>query len=673
MMNKSSAHLLTLGMLLMVVAPFWVQSQDDNYIDLLKDGAAFENTPALENEIQTQDAYLNLSDIKMDTEENFKQDTPARSVKVSLGTVENAAFYEVQVIPYKRIWASPMQFTTVSTDPVIRLRLNPGQYQIRTRSLSETKLPGRWGAYQSFWVHFSPIHSAFPKPNAVVEAKSDKTEIITFEWPKAEGTRYYLFLLKNHYNENLRILLTKRNWLREELQIDSQYYWCVFPVQNKTHAFAFLKRTQGVSYNRFSLVKTTEAGRILNIKVSSNSNAEKYQFEVVKVDKSNETSEPSIYDSYSPGLSLKLAPGEYEIRSRYVLGDKVPSEWSSPSNFFIARSPPRPLSPEPQGQVESTDDIQSPTRFEWLADAGAERYEFFLFAGDDTLIEQRITQDPWIIVNLPAGQTYKWYVKALSPREKSTSMTRAPASATEFKINGYTKLELGVSEESSQLYGWVRQISSFSKMKGSNYDINSVVNQTMYSGESELALGYWHRKSKVGALLQAGTAGILLADQYHAFNNAGIHLGYRYILSSQSRIRLWLGYSYRELPEVLTHPFTTAVEVKLLKSMGPELRMAYFLALSEKMGLQLQASYYQGLQDLGTPNGLPLKTLFSYKGSFFGTYKLSELGKLLLGYTYNSEHAEYDTNDPIGLPNSVDLSGHYLSFMYEFGLQDAMK
>ncbi|MEK2645799.1 hypothetical protein [Bdellovibrio sp. BCCA] len=672
MKNRSWANLLTLFILLVVAVPFWVQSRDDSYIDLLQDGA-LENINTLEDEIQTRDAALEMKDIQVDTQDGLKQDTPARSIRVTLGTVENAAFYEAQVVPYKHIWAQPMQFTVPTAEPIIRLRLNPGQYQIRTRSLSDQRMPGPWGPYKAFWVNFSPLRSAFPKPNSVVEAKSDKNETITFEWPKKDGAKFYLYILKNHKGENLRILLTKRNWLRESLQPESQYYWSVLPVQNKSHALSLLKQTGGVSCHRFSLVKATEGGRVLNVKVTANNKAEKYQFEVVSVSKNNETSEPSTYDSFSPGVALKLAPGEYEIRSRYILEGNTPSEWSAPSSFFIARSAPRPLSPEPQSTVESTDDLKSQTRFEWLADKGADRYEFSLFADDGSLIETKITQDPWVILNLPAGQRYKWSVKALSPREKSNPVDRAPASATEFAINNYVKLDLGVSEESSQFYGWARQISSFSSLKGANYDLNSIVNQTLYSGETEGAIGYWHRKSRLGVLGQVGTSGVIIDGQYHAYNDAGIHLGYRHILANGARLRFWLGYAYKEIPEVLTHPFTSQVDVKLLKSMGPELRTAYFASITERIGYQIQASYYLGTQDLGTPNGLSQKNRYSYKGSLFGTYQSDELNKWLIGYTYNVEHAEYATNDPIGLPNTVELTGHYLSLMYEFGLQAPLK
>jgi hypothetical protein len=631
-----------------------------------------EQIPVPENEIETRDV---ISDKALETPEIIEdlEGPPARSVRIDLQKVEGAAFYEVHVVPAKKIWSEPLKFVVPHDAPTVRLRLSPGQYSVQTRSLDESKAPGRWSNPSKFWVQFRPIPHAFPAPGDEIAPKSNKKEALIFEWPTIDSAKFYFFRLKDESGKIIRMAITQKNYLKSEVNIGSRYSWSVLPMTRKEHYQMLFKQDAVAPYSPFSVLAPDEESRGTLVQIQRNPKAAKYQFEVVNIDAKDSASPPSIYDSYESGMRFRLAPGEYEVRVRSVYDDKTSTEWSAPKQLFVKRFVPTLESPGQNEEVDSVDKLQNPVSLEWKADPTAKSYRVFVFNSQNALVHQIAATKNQTTVELPHDETYHWTVRAFSAREPAQESVKPEEAEGTFQINRYIPLELGSGEEPSQYYGWVKQISSEENYYGENYENNAIITQKFFGGAAEGAVGYWNRKTRFGILAHGGLAGFLFRGKNYLYSDAGLHLGYRHLLDNGDRLRFWLGASYREMPEVITHPFTTEVEFNKIKSLGPQVQVVYAHSISEKTGLQVIGSVYQSLKDMGTPNGKDQKPKLSYNGSIFGTYVWSEPIRLMGGYTYRLEQAAYDSEDTPGQVNYSQISGHYLSFMIEFALDPAMK
>lgn len=597
---------------------------------------------------------------------------PARSVRIDLQVVEGAEFYDVMVIPARRIWAEPLKFRVTNESPRVRLRLSPGKYSIQTRSVDAKKMPGRWSRRTDFWVQFRPILNAYPRPNEEIEPRSSKEESIVFEWPKVEKANYYFFRLKNAQGKILRMVITKQTFLRSDVKIDSDYSWVISPMSTKNEYKTLLRNDRLAPYQRFSVLTPDTDGRGTLIKITGHPKAYKYQFEVVGVDKTDETSQPSIVDSYDPSYRFRLPPGEYEMRARHIFPDETKSEWSPPARFFIKRFVPKLVGPTKDEEVESTSDDDSKVTLRWAKDETASKYKVFVFDSENKLILTETTSENFVTVKLPHEADYKWGVRAYSAREPASEMKPDQATGT-FRINKYIPLEMNVAEEPSQFYGWAKHVSSMESYYGENYDNNSIVRQDIFGGEGEAAVGYWWRKTRFGVLAHASLAGFLYEGTIYNYTNYGLHLGYRHLLPNGDRVRVWLGVNYREIPEVLTHPFTTEVNYSKIKSMGPQLQGSFLRPIDDKWAFMATGSLFYSAEDRGTPLDTEQVPQLSYRLSLMGAYKYSSDIRLVGGYSYKVEAGAYYSADTPGAINKSQVSGHYLSLMLEYALEEKMK
>lgn len=616
-----------------------------------------------------------VAEIKAQTPEivSDENSTPARSVRIDLNTVEGAETYEVHVLPAKKIWTEPWKFQVTNEETFVRLRLSPGEYAVKTRSWSTKKQPGPWSELQYFWVQFRPPNDIYPAANAAIEPKSKDIETLIFEWPKVTGAQWYYFRLKDNKGQLLRTALTKQTYLKSELKVSSEYQWSVMPLSRQDESAKLLENDAQAIYNKFKVLSAPDNTRGTLVKVAETKKTFKYQFEVVKIKKDGSFGEPSMFDSYEPQMRFRLPPSQYEARVRSIFEDKSTSEWSAPFRFFIKRYPPVKLEPNANAAVESTDDVESKVVLKWQKDPEAASYVVSIFNNEDQIIYKKQTDTTELEVRLPHHATYRWMVKSFSKREPAAKDERPDETAQAFTINEYIKLNLGVAEESSQAYGWLRHISSVADYRGQNYDNNAIVTQTLFTGEGEMAAGYWSRRNKLGILAHASLAGFLLQGQNYTYANYGVHGGYRRLLDNGARLRLWLGATYQELPEILTHPFTNEINVKYAKNLGPQLQISYLQQVYDKLGWHAYTSAFLSSKDMGSPNGLSQNPTWSYKFGVQGIYKASNEHKWMVGYTYKVDQVSYKSTDPVNLPNTASLTGHYLNLTYEFAFEEPTK
>jgi hypothetical protein len=598
------------------------------------------------------------------------QNTPARTVRINLKTVPDAEYYEVMVTPSNKIWSVPLRLTVNSDTPVARLRLSPGDYTIRTRSLDQWKNEGPWSNPSKFSVSFRPLREVQPSDGAEVEAlgQGDQQSLV-FEWPRTEQAKFYFFRLRDESGKTLRSAVVEKTWIRSEIKANAKYSWIVVPLVNKQQSKAVSEDPGLGPYFSFNVVEPSDEAKGTTIKISSDPQAKKYEVEVVGVSKDEHTSAPSIVETPDPEYKFKLPPGEYEMRARSVHDDASTTAWSAPSRFFIRHAPPQVEGPSSNTQIEDTGDPTNKVTLRWKKQPNAGTYQVGVFNDKDELVLTKKTKDNFLEVELPPDMKYKWGVRAYSNREIASEMMASEATST-FSIDKYIPLALTSAEEPSQFYGWAKQVTSQADYIGANWDTNTNVQEKLLGGETEAAVGYWWRKTKFGLLAQTSVEGFNYQGSNYFYGNYGVNVGYRSLLDNGDRLRFWVGAQDRETPEVLASE--AGITFSKLKSLGPQLQVAYLHSFSETTGIQVTAAGYYSLVNQGTPNGEAQNPTLSYRASVMGTYMWSRDLRLAAGYAYQLEQASYGSTDR-GRTNTSSISGNYLSLMAEFALEKSKK
>lgn len=611
------------------------------------------------------------------------RDIPARTVFIEMNGVAAAKKYDVQVRPYGQNWAGSYKLAT--DEPQVRLRLTPGHYSIRTRSLDADSRKGVWGRWKEFWVHFKPPTKVIPADGTVIPPMGNKEEKITFEWPAIELAKFYLFILKDQSGKILQkvIMPSSQTWYVARVAVNRSYTWNITPLASKEDA---TMKDIEMAWHDFSVDEPNETLRSVFFQVAEQKKVKFYQFEFVKFTGDNRTTEPSQYDSYTNDVRIRLGPGKYEVRARNVYADNSKSDWNAPQTFYVEIPPPKLVAPKNNETLDPTDHEHSKVTFKWKKIREAARYQLTVFReSDNKIVLNEFVTDNELKTGLPHETKYRWQVIAYNPgeKDKGPGSDRAPAQegaakpipipSQVFSIDTYIKLELTNSEEPSQLYAWASHRSSMVGYIANNYDNGTALTQNVFGGTGEVAIGYWHRKSDYGALAVAQLAGFTIEGQTYTYPSGSLLFGHRYKLGGNKRLRWWGGVTYHETPEIQSDLFVTNITFGKIAGYGPEARISYMFDVTKSIGGHLfaQLDYIPFITE--TPNGQPAVTPIAYGVGFQGTRRLENGWVGMLGYSYQGEQAGYGSFDRTGNPNVIRWSGHFLTLSLQFGLEESYR
>lgn len=157
---------------------------------------------------------------------------PGREMVIELNPVEDATAFEVEITPRVENWANPFKFNIDPKAPVINVRLTPGEYLVKTRSIDKDG-QGPWSEPQSFWVYYKMPDTVEPAPGSVIKPKSFISERIAFEWPRIPGATKYIFVLKDEKGQVLKRMVTDENWAHHDVELNAKYTWTVAPLSPK--------------------------------------------------------------------------------------------------------------------------------------------------------------------------------------------------------------------------------------------------------------------------------------------------------------------------------------------------------------------------------------------------------------------------------------------------------
>lgn len=290
----------------------------------------------------------------------------------------------------------------------------------------------------------------------------------------------------------------------------------------------------------------------------------------------------------------------------------------------------------------------------------------------DQLSENRLPFDPhW------AGGRYRFHVQALGT-------DRAPSSESELifwvksgdrspAAEEIATLRLSI-ERRTGWYAIASYLITMTDYKGMNYDkTNTSLSYSAIGGTGRLGAGYLSKSSPWGFVGVADLSGIKVGSETYTFASAESNAIHRVQTGARSELRQQFGVFYKELPETLGKSSGAITENNLLKTAGPHYGAEYWIALTSKLGFQLNVHLYPGLLTIQTPTGESIRPALSAQAGLLGSYRLGKDITGLMGYAYRQDRTEYKARPGLGSAamgdhNSVLITGHYLNLFLEWAL-----
>ncbi len=599
---------------------------------------------------------------------NVTPDLSPLLVSLKLNNIELDDQYDIEIKPAPRrshrneVYASSRS-EILSTDS--HGRESPGSFLYRTRPIYDKKPESIWSEWRPFRIPYTPFGRVSPADGEIIQPQSDQPEKVFFEWADVPGASSYHLRIYDPIGNPIIDTQTDQSRAAILLLNNADYYWTVRPQFSEPEKDALAE--QSIRFH-FTLTDFTPdpSGKVDNEK-----KAIRYQYEIQRPISERRKKEPTVFESRSLNFRVRLGPGAYEFRSRPLRVGKSEIPWSATQRFSV----PIPFSEQPASPkktLEAVDDNRNPVRFTWKSRNGATQYRVLLYRKTGELANEEITTGTSLTMALPHQKSYRIHVAAMNSDDVTRDPVLLAVASQSFDIGTYKKLALAAAEEPSQLYGWARYQVSMIGFQAQNSDNNTKINKDLFGGTGELAIGYWHRKSNFGLVGIGALSGFTIGQKSFQYLSAGVLGGYRFVAGKNKRFRIWLGPTYREIPEILSSP-SSKTYFKNVSTLGPELRVSFLKDISSKMGMQVGLNIYQGILDVKTPNGLKMKEAISYNLGFTGTYKYKNGVVGMAGYAYQVDSAKYATSDIEGRPNTLSYRGHYLSVSLLMGLQDKEK
>lgn len=187
-----------------------------------------------------------------------------------------------------------------------------------------------------------------------------------------------------------------------------------------------------------------------------------------------------------------------------------------------------------------------------------------------------------------------------------------------------------------------------------------------FGGTGRLGAGFLSAEKPWGFLGIIDLSGFVVRDRNPTFASAEMNAVLRNEIGGLGELRQHYGIFYKEIPEIIALNMDEIASISKIASMGPHAGLEYWMAVSPKLGLQVNGHLYPNLLSIQTPNGNPIAPSISYQFGLLGSYRLNRRTTGLLGYAYRKDSQAYKANS--GKTNSVDLTGHYLNLFLEWSL-----
>lgn len=212
---------------------------------------------------------------------------------------------------------------------------------------------------------------------------------------------------------------------------------------------------------------------------------------------------------------------------------------------------------------------------------------------------------------------------------------------------------------------------------GTNYEYNSIRPAfTALAGTGRIGYGYMP-KGKWGFVSNVDMSGVILDGKNRLFASADFLFAWRTYLSQATQFRLLTGGFYKEVPELLSFPTSSSIDVKNISFMGPALGAQVWHSLTYKLGVQLNLMTNLGILKVSTPSGGALNPSLTTQAGVLFSYRLKNHVTGFAGVAKRQDKISYKAkpqSNPAELNfakegdvNSVSMDGTYLNLYMEWG------
>jgi len=594
---------------------------------------------------------------------------PYRVVRIQLSRVRGSSGYEAEFFSVDDVKKKTTILRNRGTQ--FRIFLSPGRYRIRTRSLDKSDRMGLWGNWTEFPVRFKPPKEIYPADGAVVKAVKSKNEKIFFEWPLIPKATGYLFELREEDGRLIQRKVVKNFYLSARLDIKKTYRWGLLPLAYEGEE---AEHPQIKATNAFRLVSPLPNTTPVFIEATVDGTEDlefRYQYQVFKFSADGRPSAPAVFESPSPEFRIRFEPGEYGVQVQTVYKRLKKSTSSPLRRFFIPLGLASIKNPRSNEVFPATTKESAAVTLSWFQNLQAKRYILFVYNQKGELIQKVETEKTSASVQLKPEASYRAYVQAYLPGEPERLPPSGEKGSVRFKVEQYFDLKLSQGEEPRNLYGRLHWIGSMVDYFSNNYDSNSRTTNSIFGGTGQVALGYWHKRTSWGLLAFGEMSGFTINSVNYFYHTLGLQVGRRFVFEEGRRVRFWLGGALRDLPELLTRPMTTYLNVDQIQAQGLYVQGDYLRPWIKNFDLYFHANYFQDIGQGRTPNGRALSFL---RGGALGLYVSRSFGENYrgrMGYSYRFDNSSYDSIRS-GRQNTVDISGHFISLILDvaIGKQD---
>jgi hypothetical protein len=608
-----------------------------------------------------QDPFNLLKKNDSVNEDDQVDEDPYRVVNMEVEYVRGSAGYEADFVALD---ADSKTFRLKSKGTRMRFLLNPGRYRIRTRSFDIQERVGSWSRWHDFSVSFKQPKKVYPSDGTVIKPVSFTTEKLFFEWPIAPNAVGYLLEVRTHDGELIKRKVVKKFYQSLRLPIDKTYRWAVLPLAFEGEE---VNHPELKAIHAFRISQpVAETTPIVIMADSPNDDLDvKYEYEFTKYIGNKKVSDPLRFQAPTSEFRARFESGEFSVRVRSIYRAKVKSAWSAPRKFFIQLNTASIKDPKPNEIVRTETEPVTPVEISWFPVAQADRYILFVFDKNGQLVDRVETKQTKTVLQLLHDSNYQASVQSYLPNEKERDPPLASQSTLSFKTDAYVNPLFGKAEDLAEFYGRVGWTSSVVKYSSFNYDNNAQTTNNIFGDTGEASLGIWLKNSNWGGLGFVELTGIDIASQKYSYSNYGLQTGKRYILEDGNRAILWGGYSRKNLPELITRPLTTFLEIKSIQTDGIYLQGNYMRPWTKNFELLFSANFFYSLGNANTPSGSSLESLQSGNAGVYVSRALGRDYRGRLGYSYRYDSSLYASSQP-GFSNKVDTSGHFISLIFEF-------
>jgi hypothetical protein len=628
-----------------------------------KSNDQFQLLPTQKREEQMQPPEI-PDPFELTIQEQSELGTPTRRVRIELASVDGSIGYDVELVSIDRASRKRHKFKIKGSQ--LRARLTPGRYRVRARSYTSESVYGVWGNWKDFAISHKPPTNIYPAEGAVITPISDAKEKIVFQWPELPKTTAYLFEVRTEGGKTIEKKVVKNFSQTVELPINQKYNWSILPLTYEGEEKTIKDLT---TYNSFQITNPHENTTSVIIKVSQDKADYKYEYELVRLTSDTEKTPPTVFESVIPEFRARLEPGEYEFRVRAVYKDETKSDWSSTTRFIVEFTSAAALSPKPNQIFVALHPKKHPVEISWLPFSKTKRYIVYIYNQDGDVIQKVNTEKTKTSVSVPPGSRYYYHVQAHLPNAEERKPPPIGKRTVAFEVEKYGYHDLSEAEEPKNIYGWVSWIGSAVRYESKNFDNNSLTKNNLFGGTGQAAIGYWDRPSRLGLLGFAELSGFTIGQKKYLYQTFGLQIGKRFIFEEGARARVWLGWAAKNLPELITRPLTDFLEVRPITAQGLVLQGNYLRPWFGDYSLFFSANYFQDFGQNETPNGLKMEHL---QGGTVGAYISKPFGteyRGRLGYSYRFDSSSYTSTED-GNVNQVDISGHYISVIFEFAIAE---